>query len=346
MPDKINKKYEAQHLARIKAAQEKIERRYQKAIEKIYKKASGLQIKGDNFKIADYPILSSEIDKVLSTFQKEIIFTLQNGIKDEWQLSINKNADIIHKRYGEKNVSATVNKMIYDPQAAALEQFNNRVIAGLKLSDRVHKYTNQFRREIEQNLFVGVRDGVSAAQMARDHKQYLDKPDMLFRRVRNAKGNLVLSKKAKEYKPGKGVYRSSCKNALRLTRDTINDSYRQSDMVRYSALPFIIGFDVNLSNRHPMNDICDDLKGTYPKTFVWLKWHNQCLCNCTSKLASPDEYAKYEQALLKGTEANFKFKDQVTRLPSNFNEYVENNKGKMDNWVRKPEWVTENGIKL
>ncbi|GGE14040.1 MULTISPECIES: hypothetical protein [Sphingobacterium] len=65
---------------------------------------------------------------------------------------------------------------------------------------------------------MGIKEGRSAAQMARDHKQYLAEPDRLFRRIRNFDGKLVLSKAAMEYNPGQVVYRSSYKNAMRLAR--------------------------------------------------------------------------------------------------------------------------------
>jgi len=351
MPNEVNKKYEAIHLAKIKAAQDKVRKVYLNAIEKIYKKASGIKLKGDTFRISDYPVLSNEIDKQLLSFSKEVNITIQNGIKDEWELSINKNAEMIHKKYGEKNVSQAVNKVLYDPQAPAFEAFNKRVVNGFTLSDRVLKYTSQFRGQIEQNLFAGLSEGKSAVAMARDQVKYMENPEPLFRRVRDAKGNLKLSKAAEKYyeglgKPGQGVYRSPFKNFMRITRDTINESYRQSDMIRYQTIPFVLGYVVNLSNNHPVRDICDELAGTYPKMFKWRKWHIQCMCNCVAELPSPADYAKYEQAILNGTDEGYKFKREVKELPNNLNSYVEKNKGKMDGWAKKPDWVVENRLRL
>ncbi|TDQ12171.1 hypothetical protein [Pedobacter metabolipauper] len=350
MPDEVNKKFEAKHLANIKANQKQIKKHYLSVIEKIYKKAQGLQFNGKEFKLENYPALSSEIDRALLKFSKDFDITLFNGIKAEWELSIEKNFEIVHKNYGKENISDSVNKILLDPQSAALEEFINRKINGLGISDRVWKYTNQFKNEIENNLYAGLSEGKSAAAMARDHVQYLENPDKLFRRVKyiNSKGDTVLrlSKAAQEYKPGKGVYRSSYKNAMRLTRDTINDSYRQADMVKYQSLAFVLGYVVNLSAMHPVTDICDALKGIYPKTFVWRKWHNQCICNCTPKLPSMKEYREYERAILNGTDSEFVFTGQVNDMPKNLNTYVEENKGFMDNWKRKPDWVTENGINL
>jgi hypothetical protein len=346
MPDHINKKFEAKHLANIRKNQKKVKAIYQKTIDKVYKDMPPLKMKSGNFRISDYPEFNKKLDKVLFEFSENVNVTLLNGIKEEWELSIEKNAEVIHKTYKGKVFPDAVERIIYDPRTDALEQFTKRKTAGLGLSDRVWKYTNQFQIEIEQNLFTGVSEGKSAASMARNQVQYLDQPDKLFRRVRDAKGNLKLSKAARAYKPGQGVYRSSYKNAMRLTRTVVNDSYRESDMVRYQTIPFILGYQVNLSNNHPRTDICDDLKGTYPKTFIWRKWHIQCLCHCTSKLASPEDYDKYEQALLNGTAGNYRFKGVVKEVPDNFKTYVEKSKGSMDKWKRKPDWVLENGIKI
>ena len=63
---------------------------------------------------------------------------------------------------------------------------------------------------------IALRDGTPANRLVTDLKQYLKYPDKLFRRVRDEHGQLQLSKRAKEFHPGAGVYRSSYKNARRL----------------------------------------------------------------------------------------------------------------------------------
>lgn len=346
MPEEVNKKFQKLHLNKIKSTQERIKKLYLRVIDRVYKKAAGVNMKNENFKITDYPLLANSIDQELLSFSEDVELELLNGIKSEWELSITKNHQIINKNYKKNDIEVSdhVNQLILDAQADALEQFINRKSNGLGLSDRVWKYTNQFRTEIEQNLFAGLSEGLSAAEMARMQKQYLENPNNLFRRVRDSKGKLVLSKRAREFNPGRGVYRSSYKNAMRLTRDTINDSYRQSDMVKYQSLPFVLGYKVSLSNNHPVRDICDDLQGIYPTTFKWLKWHNQCLCNCVPELPSAAEFRRYEKAILDGTEEDFKFRGEVLKIPSQLHDYVEKNKERMAGWARKPEWVTDNRI--
>jgi hypothetical protein len=346
MPTDITKKYEARHLANTTKYQKQVLTAYNNAIDKIFKKAGYIRIKGSVFKLSDYPALNNLVNKTLLEFHSEVTLTIVNGIKGEWELAAEKNVDIISKAYAGRNFSDAVNKIIYDQHLDALETFTNLKYNGLNLSDRVWKYTNQFQSEIEQGLYTGISTGRSAASMASDQKQYLQQPDKLFRRVRDAAGELVLSKSAQAYHPGKGVYRSSYKNAFRMTRSIVNDSYRKSDQTRWDAIPFVLGYEVKLSNNHPKHDICDYLAGTYPKTFKWLKWHIQCICYAIPKLASPAEFDEYENAVLAGTDNKFQFTSEVKDIPSHFTEYVKANSDRFKNWNVKPDWLTDNTIKF
>jgi len=83
----------------------------------------------------------------------------------------------------------------------------------------------------------------------------LTEPHKLFRRVR-VEGKLVLSKAAKAYPPGSGVYRSSYKNALRLSANETNLAYRLSDFTRRQQMPFVTGIEVHLSASHEIMDMC------------------------------------------------------------------------------------------
>ena len=86
----------------------------------------------------------------------------------------------------------------YRAQSPAYEQFKKQKVNGKSLSERVWKIAEgQFKEELEMSIDIGLLDGRSAAEMARDIKQYLNKPDKLFRRVRDARGELHLSKHAK-----------------------------------------------------------------------------------------------------------------------------------------------------
>ncbi|GAA4338537.1 hypothetical protein GCM10023149_48560 [Mucilaginibacter gynuensis] len=335
----INKKFEARHLANINANQKRIQEAYAKAIKKIFDSTGSINLKSKTFRLSDYPILNKVVNEALIEFHGEVMITLVNGIRYEWQLSGEKFENIVAATYKGEKISAATRAVIADPRTDALEAFIARKTAGLTLSDRVWRYTNQFQAEIEQGLYTGISAGQSAAAMARDQQQYLVNPDKLFRGVKDADGKLVLSKAAKKYKPGQGVYRSSYKNAYRMTRDVINDSYREADNERWDATPFVLGFEVRLSNNHPKHDICDYLAGLYPTSFKWTKWHIQCICYVVPVMASPAAFNEYERAVLGGSADKYQFKGRVSDMPANFTSYVKENAERFENWKRKPEWL-------
>ena len=43
-------------------------------------------------------------------------------------------------------------------------------------------------------------------------------------------------------------------------------------------MDFILGNEIKLSHSHPCHDICDNLKGKYPKDLKWTGWHPNDLC--------------------------------------------------------------------
>lgn len=145
------------------------------------------------------------------------------------------------------------------------------------------EYRQAVRTAHRITLSIGISEGRSAADISRDVRVYLNEPDKLFRRVRNAFGNLTLSKVAQAYHPGQGVYRSSYQNAMRMARTEINSAYREADSIRWQQLDFIVGYEVKTSKSHvqwlakfwyprfkkgraPL-EICDAMEGKYPKSF-------------------------------------------------------------------------------
>lgn len=201
-----------------------------------------------------------------------------------------------------KNLTKEMTRGYYNNNETALEAFEQRKVEGLSLSDRVWKYTDQFKDEIEMGLSVGLKSGKSAEDLQRELQDFLRHPDMLFRRVRDEFGQLQLSKRAAAYHPGRGVYRSSYKNARRLAATEINIAYRTADYTRWQQLDFVVGIEIKTSNNHPEPDICDDLKGKYPKDFKFTGWHPHCRCHAESILKTEDEMAEDTRRILLGKE--------------------------------------------
>lgn len=235
-----------------------------------------------------------------------------NGVRSEWTLANNKNNELCRQVFGDDldKVPKDVYRRNLDTNSAAEEAFLKRKEAGLGLSDRVWNYTDQFKEEIEMGLDLGIRSGASAEQMSRELRGYLKNPDKLFRRVRDEHGQLQLSKNAKAYHPGQGVYRSSYKNALRLTGTETNIAYRTADYLRWQQMDSVVGIEVRLSNNHtikdakgklrPLTDICDTLAGKYPKDFKFVGWHPQCRCHAVPIMKTQEEIIEDAKRILAG----------------------------------------------
>ncbi len=218
---------------------------------------------------------------------------------------------------------------------AARVAFKARRESGLGLSDKVWRYTEQFRDEIEAGIDIGLRDGLPASKMATELKRYLQRPNELFRRVRDEHGILHLSKRAKAYHPGAGVYRSSYKNAMRLARTEPNIAYHTADHDRWQQFDFVVGIEVVLSNNHtclgpdgkphPFTDICDELAGRYPKDFKFTGWHPNCRCSAKTILKTDEEMEEETMAILQGKEPPKESVNAVKELPPQFTKWMDRN---------------------
>ena len=196
---------------------------------------------------------------------------------------------------------------------------------------------------------MGLGEGRSADELSRDVRQNLREPNRLFRRVRDKRGNLVLSKNARAYHPGQGVYRSSYKNAMRLTRSEINMAYRESDYQRWQQLDFVVGCEMHRSNHEPLCKcaICSKLVGRYPKTFKFKGWHPQCMCYATPILMDEETFDQNELAELKTALHGKEYqkqaaKNEVTDVPDGFKEWVADHVDAQENWGAIPYFIRDN----
>jgi hypothetical protein len=341
MPD-IHQQYEALHVKNISAINRRIRAIYEKAIQQIQVTLSTVKYKGKAFNIKDYPALKKKVDSVLSTMHSSIYAVQVNGIKDSWGLSNKKNNVILDQRLAGRRVPKKVRQALYDPNAEGLTEFINRKEKGLGLSDRIWNLLDPYKKELELTMGLGLGVGRSASEIASDAKKYLNEPDKLFRRVRGEDGKLYLSAAARDYHPGQGVYRSSYKNSLRLTRTENNMAYRSADHERWSNLPFVIGIEVKTSKSHPHYDICDRLAGQYPKDFKFVGWHPQCLCYQVPKLASDDDFEKMEDELLAGDDITTEPKGSINAPPASFVKYLSENKKRISGWKNTPYFIKDN----
>ena len=168
------------------------------------------------FSFDDYPKVKAQMQKTVASLTSKVQSVIETGSRKQWLFSCKKNDAFIKSIFDTSKLKKSELKQMTDKCLDALYAFQARKVAGMNLSQRVWKYTDQFREQIEHALDVGLGEGRSAQELSRDVRQNLNDPNRLFRRVRDKRGNLVLSKAAKAFHPGRGVYRSSYKNAMRL----------------------------------------------------------------------------------------------------------------------------------
>ncbi len=339
-------KYDSRHNRNIKVYELQMDAIYREAIrEAVAISGTVREIKPDTlFSFDDYPIIRRRIETLISGLQSRIKSVVVNGINAEWTLSNNKNSELANQVFGRNvgKLSEAQYRRYYSTNEAARDAFIQRKVNGLNLSDRVWKYTNQFKQEIELGLDVGIRSGLSADEMSRDLRQYLREPDRLFRRVRDEHGQLQLSKRAAAYHPGRGVYRSSYKNARRLASTEANIAYRTSDHLRWQQMDFVVGIEIHLSNNHPVPDICDDLKGRYPKDFKFTGWHPHCRCHVTSILKTQEELDADTQRILNGEPVDGESVNTVKDVPQAFKDWMANNDERLQTASSVPYFIADN----
>jgi len=323
---------------------------YQKQVTKLLNKhysAISKTVGQTNFKYATQqtlwaanPAFAHKVTGQFTQMANDVYLKLRQGAYASWGLADDMNDALVKSYARGKDISPEQKGIYMARNIAALEAFMVRQGIGMGLSERVWNLSKQAKAQMETLLVHGLNEGTSASRLATQTKQYLKEPDKLFRRVRAKKGpqvgKLMLSKAAAAYHPGRGVYRSSYKNALRMTATEINMAYRMSDFNRRQNLNFVVGVRVFLSSAHPRQDICDEMAGDYSKGFVFTGWHPLCICQSESILASKSIAAKY----IDGGEIPSKF--QTQGIPPRARKFVKGNMSKINAAKNKPYWYKYN----
>lgn len=327
----------------IRARLAQIDRIFKEAAEEAARLGVSLNVNTDKpFRFSDYPATKQRIDNLMKEVHDNLQSVVVNGVDGAWKIANDKEDEFCKAVFSGRTLTKEQKQRYFNHSDKAREAFALRKTAGLNLSDRVWRYTEQFKQEIEMGLDLGIGEGRSAADMARDLKRYLREPDKLFRRVRDKRGNLQLSKNAAAYHPGAGVYRSSYKNALRLTRTETNMAYRTADQMRYQSLDFVVGIEIHTSNNHPVTDICDELKGKYPKDFKFVGWHPQCRCYVTSILKTEKEIEEATENILNSEYVSDKSVNTVSDVPQNFKDWCKENQERIASAKSIPYFLSDN----
>lgn len=266
--------------------------------------------------------IESAVDRELLNLKSMLYANISAFQKDGWERAERKNDDFISQFIKGMSISSATKDGMFAHSLSAFEALKNDIDAnGFKLSDRVWNITQQTKSQLEFYLDSGVVAGRNANGISSDIRQILQNPQKRFRRIRNEKGELVLSQPMKNYHPGQGVYRSAYKNALRTSATTTNIAYRSADYERWSKQDFILGIEIHRSanNRGPCK-ICDAMVGKYPKTFKFTGFHPFCICFATPITMEPEDFADF---LLNDTVPQGQ---TITDIPQAAKDFVSENK--------------------
>ena len=341
------------------------------------------------FSFSDSKRLSEQANAILRALYSGVYNEIKGGVIAEWE-NANKSCDaLITSIFGKKVKEDNHYARFFARNKESVDAFFKRKseYGGLNLSQRVWKYVGDFKTEMEMALSVAMGEGKSAATVSREVRKYLQRPDMMFRRFRvktgeqdifDADGNIVGKEPVygrvwkrkvvdavtgnvswqtvslKDYSFGRGVYRSSYKNAMRLARTETNMAYRTADQERWRQLDFVIGYRVVLSDNHPEPDICNDLsarrgekgsRGVYPKDFVFKGWHPQCRCYVVPILADEKEFDKIQEAIL-NDEPIPESRSAIREPNKYFQDWWKSNKKRVSEAQSLPYWVKDNSRML
>lgn len=357
---KINiDKYASGLFLRTEEYADKVRQHYAAAVEELLKLSAKRHISpGETFSFADNKKLSESANIVLRGLYSAVYNEIKSGVAAEWQYA-NLSCDaLIESIFGKGIMSDNHFAHWFSRNQDAMDAFFARKSAygGMNLSQKVWKYTGELKTEMELALTLSMGEGEGASVISRKVRQYLQEPERLFRRIKtgtdaNGEPLYKLSKAAKAYHPGRGVYRSSYKNAMRLTRTETNMAYRTADYTRWQQLPFVVGVRVKLSKNHncigvpkgQFYDICDELAGDYPKSFKLVGWHPQCRCFTEPILAEEDEFVAIQKRVLAGEDVqSYNSVNEVKAMPKQMVKWMEKNKERMDAASTLPYWLQDN----
>ena len=326
---------------------------YNDSLGKIIEIVKGTELEpGLPFSFSEYGY-TDEVQPILRNMYSRVYQAIRTGIQKEWMFASENNDELVKSVFGDSSIEDNHFARYFLRNREAMYAFFARKTQGLDLSQKVWKYTSQYKGELEGTLDLAIGEGTPANRLASQIQQYLQDPDRWYRRFRvkigeDEDGKPIygriwkrrifdqedgiykwINDDPKHYHPGQGVYRSSYRNAQRLARSETNLAYRSADYERWAQLDFVVGVEIKLSNNHPEPDICDQLKGIYPKDFKWTGWHPNCRCYMVPVLATDQELDDMVDRILSGEEPgnlSVESSNEVTEAPESFKKWLEDPK--------------------
>lgn len=201
-------------------------------------------------------------------------------------------------------------------EVPVISGFLQRKVGDFTLKQRIAKYTQMFRMELEARVAMAIVNGEKQDLVIKSISRYLDRPyDILDPKIRKI---WLSNRLARKYNSGSGTYKSAYANFKRLGYSEIIESFRRADHKIWSSLKEVVGQLIYLNPAHPIYDSCDELVGIYPATFLFTGFHSRCIC-----LNMPITRGK-----------------TITKIPSSAKDYMSQEKPKK--WWGSLPFVVEN----
>lgn len=298
------------------------------------------------FNFDNFPQLKARLNDIFNDYYQNSLLCYKSGITDGVALAYNHDEMVIG------GYSVLTDKAIRVARdTAAVTFISNRLKTknGLNLAQIVWNYCQQTKSEFEMamsnTIADGIKEGSSAEEIGKSIRKYLNDPDMMYRRYhtikvqKNGKKKDVVTWRRRRIidgkvrfveepleKVGMGVYRSARKNALRVARTEINAAYHKARNERWQNEPFVIGQYIHVSPQHNIDDICNDLEGRYPKDYVWISWHPQCICTSDPITIQGEEKKEFYKRLMAGEDmSNYVGRFAVKDVPDYYKQYIKDN---------------------
>lgn len=349
MSKKLTSKQQKEQLNNLFAVYNKrLGRLYSDYVKKLTSLGYGEDVLEDDvlFNFDNFPQLKARLNDIFNDYYQNSLLCYKSGITDGVALAYNHDEMVIG---GYSVLTDKAIRVARDTAAATFISSRLKTKNGLNLAQIIWNYCQQTKSEFEMamsnTIADGIKKGSSAEEVGKSIRKYLNDPDMMYRRYhtikvqKNGKKKDVVTWRRRRIidgkvrfieepleKVGMGVYRSARKNALRVARTEINSAYHKARNERWQNEPFVIGQYIHVSPQHNIDDICNDLEGRYPKDYVWISWHAQCICTSDPITIQGDEKKEFYKRLMAGEDmSNYVSPFAVLTMPEKYNQYIKDN---------------------
>lgn len=349
MSKKLTSKQQKEQLNNLFAVYNKrLGRLYSDYVKKLTSLGYGEDVLEDDalFNFDNFPQLKARLNDIFNDYYQNSLLCYKRGITDGVALAYNHDEIVIG---GYSVLTDKAIRVARDTAAATFISNRLKTKNGLNLAQIIWNYCQQTKSEFEMamsnTIADGIKKGSSAEEVGKSIRKYLNDPDMMYRRYhtikiqKNGKKKDVVTWRRRRIidgkvrfveepleKVGMGVYRSARKNALRVARTEINAAYHKARNERWQNEPFVIGQYIHVSPQHNIDDICNDLEGRYPKDYIWVSWHAQCICTSDPITIQGEEKKAFYKRLMAGEDmSNYVSPFAVLTMPEKYNQYIKDN---------------------